>query len=224
MPRPEEWLGEPTLGEVRDDHVWTGVHWQQLHGRDVRDAFEVMNGFFWPLEPLPHEVDYRDIARGISQECRFGGQTPYFYSVAWHSVAVSYVVPEHLQKWGLMHDAAEAYLSDIPRIIKKLPPFEFIKKAEADLLKVVALRFEMNPILEPPELKPYDVEMSHTEMLVMYGDLGEAKLRACGYDTEYLDRVRENSHLIQHLTPVQAETAWLRRFQELFPEWGAQLP
>lgn len=215
-------MNELTLpGTIEDDQIWTGTHWQHLYGRDIRDAFEVTNGFFWPLKARPEEVHHIDIARGLGQECRFGGQTPYFYSVAWHSVALSYVVPEYLQKWALMHDAAEAYLSDVPRIIKKLPPFQFIKDAEADLLVVIAEHFEMYPV-EPPELKPYDIEMSHTEMLVMYGALGEAKLRACGYETEHLDKAAENTHLIQCLSPTQAEKAWLERFGELFPEWGVK--
>ena len=96
-----------------------------------------------------------------------------------------------------------------------------MKKAEADLLAVIATRVGIDPI-EPPELKPYDVEMSHTEMLVMYGDLGYAKLYGCGYTPEYLEKVTENSHLISKLTPVQAERAWLERFEELFPGWDAK--
>lgn len=213
----------PLPGTISEDAIWTGTRWQRLHGRSIGDAYEVHDGFFWPLDARPEEVDYRDIARGLSQECRFGGQTPYFYSVAWHTVALTYVVPDHLKQWALMHDAAEAYLSDVPRIIKKLPPFEFIKRAEADLLAVIAISFGIDPI-EPPELKPYDYEMSHTEMLVMYGDLGYAKLYACGHTPEYLDKVYENAHLINRLTPTQAENAWLMRFEELFPGWDVKRP
>ena len=211
----------PIPGTIENGEIWTGKRWQPLHGRDIRDAYEVHDGFFWPLDARADEVNYKDIARGLAQECRFGSQTPYFYSVAWHTVALSHVVPEHLQQWALLHDAAEAYLSDVPRIIKKLPPFEFIKKAEADLLAIIATHFKIDTV-EPPELKPYDVEMSHTEMLVMYGDLGYAKLYACGYSQDYLDRVYQNAHLIQRLTVHQAEEAWLFRFKELFPGWVAQ--
>ncbi len=184
----------------------------------MHDAFQVTEGFFWPLQARPEEVNPLDIARGLAQECRFGSQTPYFYSVAWHTVALSYVVPEHLKQWALMHDAAEAYLSDVPRIIKNLPPFQFIKAAEADLLAVIATQFRIDPI-EPPELKEHDYLMGHTEMIEMYGDLGIAKLRAVGFDKDHIEKARENIHLIKHLTPHQAEIAWLNRFEELFPEW-----
>ncbi len=219
MPEAEVVYVRP--GTIIEDAIWTGSRWQPLHGRDLSGAYQVQEGFFWPLEARPEEVSPNDIARGLSQECRFGGQTPYFYSVAWHTVALTHVVPDHLKQWALMHDAAEAYLSDVPRVIKRLPPFEFIKRAEADLLAVIARQFGIDPV-EPPELKPYDVEMSHTEMLVMYGDIGIAKLRAVGYDEEYLEKVRENTYLIQHLSPSQAEESWLFRFGELFPEWVAQ--
>ena len=221
MTMPEAQVKYVRPGTIIEDAIWTGKRWQPLYGRDISDAYQVRDGFFWPLQARPEEVQPYDIALGLSQECRYGSQSPYFYSVAWHSVALSYVVPVRLAQWALMHDAAEAYLSDVPRVIKKLPPFQFIKEEEAKLLAVVAIRFGIDPI-EPPELKPYDVDMSHTEMLAMYGDLGEAKLRAVGHDTEHLERVRENTHLIQYLTPHQAEEAWLNRFGELFPEWVAQ--
>lgn len=211
----------PEPGDIVNDRIWTGKRWQDLHGRDMHDAFQVTEGFFWPLQARPEEVNPLDIARGLGQECRFGSQTPHFYSVAWHTVALSYVVPDELKQWALMHDAAEAYLSDIPRIIKKLPPFAFIKKAEADLLKVIATQFGIDPI-EPPELKEPDYLMGHTEMLVMYGDLGLAKLRAVGFGRAYIESARQNAHLIRDLTPHQAELAWLDRFEELFPGWDAQ--
>ena len=222
IPENSAMLNETRLpGDIVDDQIWTGTHWQHLYGRNIKDAYQVKNGFFWPLAARPEEVNYLDIARGLSQECRFGGQSPFFYSVAWHTVALSYVVPDELKQWALMHDSAEAYLSDVPRVIKEMPPFEYIKTEEAKLLAVIAEKFGMHPV-EPPELKPHDYLMSHTEMLVMYGKLGEAKLRAVGFDSEHLEKARENTYLIRHLTPEQAEKAWLDRFYELFPEWDAR--
>lgn len=74
---------------------------------------------FWPLDPRPGEIDIQDIAVGLSNECRYGGHVEDHYSVAQHSVYVSYQVPEEHALVGLMHDAPEAYCKDIPRPMKR---------------------------------------------------------------------------------------------------------
>ena len=76
---------------------------------------------FTPLDPRPEDVRLEDIAHHLSLQCRFAGATRRFYSVAEHSVLVSRVVPQEggLPLAALLHDAAEAYLVDIPTPIKR---------------------------------------------------------------------------------------------------------
>src|SRR4051794_15527189 len=84
---------------------------------------------FWPLDPHSDEIHIEDIAHSLSQQCRFGGHSRSFYSVAQHSCLVSALCKANDALWGLLHDASEAYLGDIPRPLKSLPEFEFYQKA-----------------------------------------------------------------------------------------------
>jgi hypothetical protein len=74
---------------------------------------------YYPLDPRAHEVRITDIAYALSKLCRYGGHCSDFYSVAEHSVLASYLVPARLALSALLHDAAEAYLVDLPRPIKR---------------------------------------------------------------------------------------------------------
>lgn len=72
-----------------------------------------------PIEPDLELICLEDIAHALSMQCRFGGHLPRFYSVAQHCVAVASLLPPGLQRQGLMHDASEAYLIDVPRPVKE---------------------------------------------------------------------------------------------------------
>src|ERR1017187_2988058 len=86
-----------------------------------------------------------DIAHALAHRCRFGGHASKFYSVAEHSVHVSQLyLPEHAL-WGLLHDASEAYLVDLPRPLKLLPEFAPYREAECQLQRAVAVRFGLPP-------------------------------------------------------------------------------
>lgn len=85
--------------------------------------------FFDFMDPKPEQIEIRDIAHALSMTCRFSGHCLSFYSVAEHSVRVSYACNPEDALWGLLHDASEAYLTDIPRPIKRrLPEYKTMEK------------------------------------------------------------------------------------------------
>lgn len=71
------------------------------------------------------EFHVEEIAHALSMQCRYTGHTREFYSVAEHAMLVARIM-QHLNLGlpfeGLMHDAAEAYLSDIAAPWKALLP------------------------------------------------------------------------------------------------------
>ena len=78
------------------------------------------------------EFDIADIAHALAHQCRYTGHTKQFYSIAEHAILVSRIT-EDLGLGdpfeALMHDGAEAYLSDISSPWKALLPD--YKKLEA---------------------------------------------------------------------------------------------
>ncbi len=78
--------------------------------------------------------DIKDISHALSNVCRYSGHCDRRYSVAEHSLLVSYIMEDQALGdpfEGLMHDAHESYISDIASPWKaKLPDY---KALEADL-------------------------------------------------------------------------------------------
>lgn len=95
-------------------------------------------------KPIAEEIFLGDIAHALSQQCRFTGHTSAFYSVAQHSVMVSRGLEPcdpKLALWGLLHDASEAYLADIPAPIKRHRLMEGYRDLEDRVMKAVCERF-----------------------------------------------------------------------------------
>jgi len=120
-------------------------------------------GVEFSLTDLTEEqILIEDVSHALSNLCRFSGHSKSFYSVAQHSVIISEIVPEKDALWGLLHDSAEAYISDIPRPLKYLMG-ENVKKLESDILKLVCRKFGLSEEM-PDSVKLADDKMLVTEM------------------------------------------------------------
>ena len=119
----------------------------QKRERDFMSAITTYTGTMVdPLNPKPDQIDSRDIAHALSMLCRANGHFKTFYSVGQHCVncmqeAAARGYSRKVQLACLLHDASEAYLSDITRPVKQeLPQYLEIEKPlqEAILNKYLA--------------------------------------------------------------------------------------
>lgn len=123
---------------------------------------------FYPQDPRPDDVDPVDIAHALALINRYTGHTPVPYSVAQHSVFCCWLVIHKLApgnltaaRWALMHDASEAYLTDISRPVKLFLP-EY-RDAEAKVTATIATRFGLPGPREPAIVKVADEVMLASE-------------------------------------------------------------
>lgn len=159
---------------------------------------------FWPIDPLPSEIELEDIAHALSMLCRFGGHCRRFYSVAEHSVLLARAVaPEHAL-WALLHDATEAYLVDVPRPLKG--ELKEYKQFEATLMMAIAERFR----LPHPTRMPEAVKVADSRMLV--DEHRQVMRPGLEWGTDRLDPMGIR---VQFWSPVDARAEFLAAFETL---------
>jgi len=133
-----------------------------------QDAFirTYTGGQVFFFEPDKSNIDLLDIYHPLSLLCRFNGNSLYFYSIAQHSVMVADKVFEEtgcksLAFPALMHDGAEAFLSDIPSPFKALfPDFKEVEiRMEEWLSRRFGFEYPLDPIIKKHDLKALSTEM-----------------------------------------------------------------
>lgn len=116
---------------------------------------------FYPFDPKPDQICMQDIAHALSMQCRFGGHSRRFYSVAEHCILASRLVSSEDALWALLHDAAEAYLSDLPKPFKD-GVAKYINPHEKKILQIIAKKYNLSyPYSDA--VKKVDWEMCVTE-------------------------------------------------------------
>ena len=119
-------------------------------------------GRFYPLDPKEEEVNLYDIAWALSHLTRYNGHMDRFYSVAEHSVHVANQIPDvETAKWGLLHDAPEAYIGDLVRPVKV--NFPLFCELEDNIMFVIAKKFKLKGDKIPKEVHKWDNILCATE-------------------------------------------------------------
>lgn len=159
---------------------------------------------FNPTKPNPNAIVIQDIAHALSMQCRFSGHCRKFYSVAQHSVLVSYICDSADALWGLLHDASEAYLVDVPRPLKRSGKFNAYIEFETQMQEAICRRFGL-PFQEPPSVKKADTVLLATEARDLMAPL----------HPDWVQPVDPLPFLIEPWGPDKAKDMFMKRFFEL---------
>ena len=173
------------------------------------------------LDPSPFDVEIEDIARGLARVARWNGQTSgdHAFSVAEHSVVVEHLFTTLHPKstnaerlTALLHDAAEYVIGDMISPFKHALGIDY-KAFEAQLEEAIHLRFGLPPKM-PASLK------KKIKQCDLYCAWFEAT-QIAGFDPVEADKFfiappQDIKLTINPLSVVEAEKAFLERFEKLF--------
>ena len=168
------------------------------------DILTASGKYFNFLQPAADTVDIKTIAHALSHICRYTGHVREFYSVAQHSVLVSYLVPPEHALAGLLHDAAEAYIGDVAAPLKRLlPDYKVIEqRVEAVVLAKFGLPAELPPCVKLADLVALATEQR--DLMPEHDDQWES-----------IAGLKPNALHIITQSPAYARIKFLKRFEEL---------
>jgi uncharacterized protein len=165
---------------------------------------------FFLLEPRVEDIDIIDIAHSLSQQCRWTGHCAYHYSVAQHSYYCSLIGPPEEAFVRLMHDASEAFISDLNRPMKHYTDAgDAYLKVEERIEEAIGKRFGFS--------KPWPESVKIADNIMLYAE--KAQITAYRFDEseDWLEgRAPDTDILISPWTCEVAESMFLGRFYELY--------
>jgi hypothetical protein len=181
----------------RREHPIGAKAWRQTYtGRQM-----------WPLDPRPGDFAIEDLAHGLANLARYGGQARRFYSVAEHSLLCSLFGDPRYARRRLLHDAAEAVFGfDLASPLKRHPAFAAIRALEEPLEAAIFAQYDCEA---PGDWKEIDTRILLDERAALFGP-PPAPWNVPG---EPLGAV------ISGFRPEVAKDLFLIRFGELFPEY-----
>jgi len=159
---------------------------------------------FNPLKPNPKAIVIQDAAHALSMLCRFTGHSTRFYSVAQHSVFVSYICEHNVALHGLLHDLSEFVLNDLSSPVKRSEKMQCYVNCEAVMQSAICERFQLSAI-EPASVKRADVQLLATEARDLMPNLR----------SDWIQPVDPLPFKIEPWDPSKAKDMFIKRFFEL---------
>lgn len=162
---------------------------------------------FNPLNPKAEDISSEDIAHALSLLCRANGHFKHFYSVAQHSLncakeAKARHYSDRVQFACLLHDASEAYMSDVTRPVKAQLK-EYVK-IEEDLQNLIFKVYGLGDLTaeERGLVKKIDDEILQYEMALLFPhphELKESKIFIGKDKFEFLSMERMKAEFIERV-------------------------
>lgn len=159
---------------------------------------------FYPLDVRKSDIKIEDISHALSKQCRFGGHVNKFYSVAEHSVRVSYAIKPQFALMGLLHDGSEAYLVDLPRPIKRIDDFSTYRNIERKTQLIIYKKFTDYP--QPS----CEVEIDYVDNLLLATEARD--LMNNPYWCHSMHKLHDK---IEPWGPEKAKRKFMKRYLEL---------
>ena len=221
------------MGLLRDIRAWL-FRWErdeQGRRRPGTWSQSYSGSMCWPLDPLPEEIHFDDICAGL-RELRYRAQTREPYTVLEHSVLVSCEaeklarergyseeVAKACARYGLLHDASEAYIGDVTRPLKRQRVMRGYCKLERKWDKAIRSRFNI-----------FDCNIYETMLAMVLVHEADTRItldeiEALMVDPNMWDRmgryvdVKPLGVEIPGWTWKQATSAFCQRFSELWTDW-----
>jgi uncharacterized protein len=161
--------------------------------------------------PDPDCIVIEDIAHALSNICRYTGHVPKFYSVAQHCVLVSRMVEkqygESFALEGLLHDSAEAYVTDVNKPLKTLLG-EPYKRLETIAMKAIADKFGV-PYEKSAPVAYCDGALYLAERRDLFGSMKPS------FTFTHHQEKKACEEVIRPWSPFVAEQSFLNRFDEV---------
>lgn len=190
--------------------------------KPTRTELETFFGrFVDPCHVNPTRVHIEDIAFALSNVCRFGGHVR--RSVADHSMIVERLVgllggSAEARLHGLLHDAHEAYLGDMPNPMKHQVAFEYYRQACTRAQKAILVALH---VPKPRKATRELVKRADLASMVMEA---RGRLRSNGKHWHIPHSARVDADVLMDACrgmlavpwrPVDAEARFLGRWEEL---------
>jgi len=134
------------------------------------------------LQDLAHvkgtDINVFEIAWSLSMQNRFMGHAPVPWSVLSHTGLVLQLYTQeargdtdiHKTIHLMLHDAAEAYIGDIIRPLRRQPQFAFFNELEDRVLRTIFARFgyDYDVDVDKEFIDRYDTQACHVEMALFW--------------------------------------------------------